>query len=450
MPRPTTVLTRVLQASGFLVIVLLAPASALAQTPPPLEPLLESWSESGRPAIADISNQQTQTPGLAAVEPALEPPANVAKVPGDDDLDGSLKASEVVTGVEEATDSAWVADSLPRLDQAVVAQALVPSSDAQADPLGLLSSSTDSRDLQPMELLPVREDLFHPPLAQSLDITETTSTRSHSEQWHVLFVPYIYVPLSISGSVNFSGTKNFTDNFSRDFNLSRDFEFVPSQIVAALKESLNFAFFGGIEAWTPDYTLGILGNLNYLSTSSSSTFTREVRFPGLANFIPSELTSALNTQLWTADLAASYRFYDPAKVNPEGVYTEFDLGPFVFDVLGGLNVTSVNTQLGLTTNLGGNGQFTSSNTIFSPLLGGRFRWNANPRLAVLASGSLSGFGIGGLMQYQFQGGVDWIFSGNTSLGLGYRFSSLDYTQSAGNFNLSADQSGPYLDFGFRF
>ncbi len=439
MPQPT----HVLQTSGFLALVLLAPASALAQTTLPLEPPLESWSERNRPAIAAGTGQPTLAPDLA--ELALEP----AETPGHD-VEGALAASGGVAEVEGGIDSAWVTDSLTWLDQAVATQASLPSSSVQVDSLGLPPSSTDSRDLQPLASPPVGEDLFQASIAQSLEIAETTSDESQSEQWHFLFVPYIYVPFSISGSVNFNGTTNFTDNFSRDFNLSQDFEFVPSQIVAALKDSLNFAFFGGIEAWTPDYTVGILGNLNYLSTSSSSTFTREVRFPGLANFIPSELTSALNTQLWTSDLAASYRFYDPAKVNPEGVYTEFDLGPFVFDVLGGLNITSVNTQLGLSTNLGGNGQFTSSNTIFSPLLGGRFRWNANPKLAVLASGSLSGFGISGLMQYQFQGGVDWIFSGNTSLGLGYRFSFLDYTQSAGDFSLSADQSGPYIDFGFRF
>ncbi len=455
MPQPTHVLTHVLQASGFLALVLLAPASALAQTTlplePSLEPPLESWSELDRPAIAAGTGQPTLAPGLA--ELALEPAASVVATPGHG-VEGSLAASGVVAEVEGGTDSAWVADSLTWLDQAVAVQASLPSSAAQADSLGLPPSSTDSRDLQPLSSPPAGEDLFQTPLAQSLDIAETT-TPSQAEQWHFLFVPYIYVPFSISGSVNFNGTENFRNSFSRNFDASesdgsQDFEFAPSEIGAALKESLNFAFFGGIEAWTPNYTLGFLANLNYLSTSSSNTFNRDVRFPGLADFIPSELTSSLNTQLWTSDLAASYRFYDPAKVNPEGVYTEFDLGPFVFDVLGGLNITSVNTQLGLTTNLGGNGQFTSSNTIFSPLLGGRFRWNANPKLAVLASGSLSGFGISGLMQYQFQGGVDWIFSGNTSLGLGYRFSFLDYTQGAGDFSLSADQSGPYIDFGFRF
>ncbi len=435
----------VLRFSGFLALVLLAPASAMAQVAPPLEQL----SEPDPLAIAEVSAQQA---------PVLNPPDNVAEATSGSYVDSTLEDASQVLPVEGAADSDWVADSLEWLDQAAATQAALPASSTQSDVPGLLPSSTSSVDLQPMASSSASRDLFQTPLAQPTSIAQTTSDQPQSEQWHFLFVPYVYVPFFITGGVNFNGTEDFTDRFSRggdfgsviDPNTSRDFAFTPSQIRATLKDTLNFAFFGGLEAWSPDYTLGFLTDVNYLSVSSRSTIDREVRRPGLANFIPAQINTALNTQLWTVDLAASYRFYDPAKVNPEGVDTEFDLGPFVFDVLGGLNLTSVNTQLGLTTNLGGDGQFTSSNTIFSPLLGGRFRWNANPKLAVLASGSVSGFGISGLMQYEFSGGVDWIFSGNTSLGAGYRFGFLDYTQSAGNFNLTADQNGPYLSFGFRF
>lgn len=84
----------------------------------------------------------------------------------------------------------------------------------------------------------------------------------------------------------------------------------------------------------------------------------------------------------------------------------------------------------------------------SPLIGGRVRWNATPNLAVVGSGSVSGFGISGLTQYAIQGWVDWMFSGNTSLAAGYRFSFLDY--SADRVDLNVDQNGPYLNIGFRF
>jgi hypothetical protein len=160
------------------------------------------------------------------------------------------------------------------------------------------------------------------------------------------------------------------------------------------------------------------------------------------------VNAALNTQLWNVDLAGSYRFYDPKKANPEGIRSEYDLGPLVFDVLGGLSFVQINNQLGLSTNLGGNGQFNSTQTLVSPLIGGRIRWNANPKLALVGMGTISGFGISGLTQYSIQGGVDWMFSGNTSLGAGYRFSFLDYSSS--QVDLNVNQNGPYLDFGFRF
>ena len=258
-------------------------------------------------------------------------------------------------------------------------------------------------------------------------------------------VPYIYVPFNISGSATFEGSEDFRNDFD---DPSIDFDISPSDIKTTLQNSLNFAFLGELEAWTPDYTIGILANLDYVSLSSEETVNRSVRRPGLADFVPTELNAEVDTELWRADLAGSYRFYDAAKVNPEGVYSEFDLGPFVFDVFGGLSLVSINADLELSTNLGGEGESSRSQTIVSPLIGGRVRWNATPKLAVLGSGSVSGFGISGLTQYAIQGWVDWMFSGNTSLAAGYRFSFLDY--SADRVDLSVDQNGPYLNIGFRF
>jgi hypothetical protein len=341
-----------------------------------------------------------------------------------------------------------VADSLTWLDQAVAAQAQVPRSGAQADSLGLLPSSTDSSDLQPIAAPLASEGLSQTPLVQPLDMAQTTSDPSQSNRWHFLAVPYIYIPFSISGSATFQG-EGFRNDFVGDFiDPSRDFDFSPSQISAALRNSLNFAFFSGFEAWTPDYKIGIVANIDYVSLSTGSTINRDVRIPGAAAFVPTQVNASLNTQLWRGDLLGSYRFYDPARVNPEGVRSEYDLGPFVFDVLGGLSLIQINNQLGLSTNLGGNGQFNSTQTLVSPLIGGRARWNANPKLAVVGSATVSGFGLSGLMQYGIQGGVDWMFSGDTTLGAGYRFSFLDY--SSDQVDLNVDQHGPYINIGFRF
>ena len=323
--------------------------------------------------------------------------------------------------------------------------------DTNANSPVILAHSTDSRDLQPTGSQSPNGDFSQATLAQSPDSTETQSpgsteaqtTTSQPTKWHFLFVPYLYVPITIYGSTNARGF--------RGKDASKDFAISPNQIRTKLQNDLDFAFLGKLEAWTPNYRLGLLANVDYLSFSSTTNLNRAVRRPGLADFIPSQVTASTDNQTFVVDLAAAYRFYNPSQVNPKGVLTEFDLGPVLFDIFGGINITGVNTDINLTTNLGGEFEFDSGKTVVSPLLGGRFRWNASPKLAVVTSGSVSGFGISGLMQWGVLGGIDWMFSGNTSLGLGYRFGFLNYNKGSGrDFSLQANQNGPYLSLTFRF
>ncbi|MGB5711381.1 MAG: hypothetical protein WBM44_10785 [Waterburya sp.] len=283
------------------------------------------------------------------------------------------------------------------------------------------------------------------PLADSSSANESQTAASQSNRWHFLFQPSLYLPVTIYGDATF-GDATFGQ-------LTRDIAIDTDQITTAIKDDLNFAFFGDLQAWTPNYHLGLLADVNYLSASSQDTLTRSVRFPGLADFVPSELQADVDTQVWYVNLAAAYRFYDRSKVNPEGVFTEFDLGTFVFDILGGLNIASISADLDLSTNLGGQAEFDGGTTVVSPLLGGGLRVNASPKLAWVTAGSVSGFGIGGLTQWSVRSGLDWVFSGNTSLGLGYRFGSVSYNKDFDrdrDFGVSLNQNGPYLSLGFRF
>jgi hypothetical protein len=413
----------------MVAFALLLPTQAKADTLAPLEDV------EGQPSTLTSEAPLPEMALEGVPEIAAEVGEPEAVVPAIDATDSTQSPQPPEISVVEPTDTR--------------ASASPENSDrAQDEALLLLSASTNSNDLQPIEAPLASESRFQTPLTQSLDMAQTPSESSPSNQWHFLAVPYIYIPFSISGSATFQG-EGFRNEFVGNFDdPTRDFDFSPSEIREALRNSLNFAFFSGFEAWTPNYNVGILANLDYLSLSSGSTVTRDVRIPGAAAFVPTEVNADLDTQLWRVDLAGSYRFYDPARANPEGIRSEYDLGPFVFDVSGGLSLISINTQLDLSTNLGGNGQFDSSRTIVSPLIGGRVRWNANPKLAVVGSGTISGFGISGLMQYGIQGGVDWMFSGNTSLGLGYRFGFLDYNSD--QVDLNVDQNGPYINIGFRF
>ncbi|WP_204139784.1 outer membrane protein [Halomicronema sp. CCY15110] len=413
---------------GATVAIALLPTQARANTPTPL-------AETDSPPST-----------LTSVEPL--PKGELEGLPAKEGPED--RGPEAVVSDAIAPDASQQSPDITVVEpiNATVNASPDPSDNAQAEAL-LLTASTNSDDLQPVGSIPTVADVISAPLVQPANIAQA-ATPPQSDQWHFLLVPYVYVPLSISGSANYEGSEDFRNDFSGNLAGSRDFDFTPTQIRSSLENSLNFAFLGGFEAWTPDYTLGVLANIDYLSLTSDDTLNRSVRRPGFANFVPTELNASLDTQVWNVDLAASYRFYDPARANPQGLNTEYDLGPFVFDVLGGLNVTSLNTQLDLSTNLGGEGEFTTSKTVVSPLLGGRFRWNATPELAVVLSGSVSGFGIGGLTQYGVLGGVNWMFSGNTSVGLGYRFGFLDYDSGSSEVDLNVDQNGPYLNFGFRF
>jgi hypothetical protein len=235
--------------------------------------------------------------------------------------------------------------------------------------------------------------------------------------------------------------------------LTKEIDLGFDEIKKTIKDDLNFAFFADLQAWTPNYHVGILTNVDYPSTSDENTFTRTVRHPRLDKFVPSQLKTSVDTDLWSVDLAAAYRFYDQSKVNPKEVSTEFDLGTLVFDVFGGMNLTSISNDLDLSTNLGGEASFDNGATVVSPLLGARLRINTSSKFAVITEASVAGFGIGGLTRWNALGGIDWMFSGNTSLGLGYRFGYTSYNSELdhdNDFGVTLNNNGPYLSFSFRF
>ncbi|MBL1174912.1 outer membrane protein [Pantanalinema sp. GBBB05] len=322
------------------------------------------------------------------------------------------------------------------------------------------------------------------PPTESPDTPESTTT---ANKWHFLFQPYIYLPLSIYGDATVKG-------FSTDFAAGA------STIFSAARNTFEFGFLGRLEGWTPDYHWGFLLNGDYVELGEQNSFTRpnpnrfldlainriadriearvdsvlrqqiadylkgkldgriqaqiEARLGAkLAKIIPSSFESDVQVQAWNVDIAGAYRFYNSSQVNPKGVATEFDLGPYLIDLMAGIRLAGVSGDLDVSTNLGGEGDFSRSVTTVKPLLGTRFRYNLSPRLAAVLAGSIAGFDIGNLgLNWEIMGGLDWMFSGNTSVGLGYRFAYMKYKSGSGSdaFEVSASNNGPYLTFTFRF
>ncbi|AFZ48473.1 hypothetical protein Cyast_2530 [Cyanobacterium stanieri PCC 7202] len=304
------------------------------------------------------------------------------------------------------------------------------STEFQSDDKNAIISPFTLQESMEMELYP---DNFH---HYASEIAMEPITPSNS--WHFLFQPSIYIPFTIYGD-------------ARAGSLTGDFALDASQIRKSIKDDLNFAFFGRMKAWTPDYRLGLFADFDYLSLDSRASVTRTL--PVSLGSIPVTLNAGVDSTLWSLSFGGAYRFYNSSQVNPEGVNTEFDLGSSVFDVFAGLNITGI--DLGLDFNAPGLGsaRFDGSKTVVSPIVGGRFRFNVHPQWAIVGGGSFSGFGINGLRQWNLSTGVDWLFSEKTSLGLGYRFGYTGYNSTLRtntDFGIDVNQNGPYLNLSFRF
>ncbi len=265
-----------------------------------------------------------------------------------------------------------------------------------------------------------------PALEESTPDPEATTA---SPRWQINVIPYGFVPLSVDGSAT-------VKDFTADIDLGLD----------DILDPLNFAAAGRVEAWRAN--LGLIFDGAYFSTSQENSTSTSV--PNcLCNIFPSKIDTEVNVQYGQFDLGVGYR----TAANLSDAKTEFDLGPLVFDAIAGMRIYALHQEINLSTNLGTNRDRSESSTLITPLISGRLRWNLSPTVAGWVRGDIAGFGIGGtLMAASVTGGIDWMFSGNTSLLLAYRISSLQYSTDirGEDFKLDLLMQGPYLGVVFRF
>lgn len=265
-----------------------------------------------------------------------------------------------------------------------------------------------------------------------LDTSETTPEQeeaSPSPRWRFTFAPYGFIPLSADGSAT-------VRDFTADIDLGLD----------DILDPLNFAAAGRLEAWKGN--LGFIFDGSYFDMGQENS--RSLSIPNcLCNIFPSEINTEINVEYGQFDLGVGYR----VAANSSNAATEFELGPIVFDVIAGIRIYAIHQEINLSTNLGTNRDLERSNTLVTPLVSGRLRWNLSPKLAGWVRADIAGLGIGGtVMAASATGGLDWMFSGNTSLLLAYRISSLQYnTDIRGEaFKLNLLMQGPYMGIVFRF
>nr|RNJ67942.1 MAG: hypothetical protein EDM05_17705 [Leptolyngbya sp. IPPAS B-1204] len=329
-------------------------------------------------------------------------------------------AASIVTNSGILSDSVNVSNSAEVLPEF---EPLRLSSEA-LEPLS--SSSADLGEVQSVDHQPVAQAELPAESQPSEPVPEAEET---SPRWRFTLTPYGFVPLSVEGSAT-------VRDFTADIDLGLD----------DVLDPLNFAAAGRVEAWRGN--LGLIFDGAYFNLGQENS--RSLSIPNcLCDIFPSEITADIKVQYGQFDLAVGYRIAE----NVNQANNEFELGPLAFDAILGIRIYTLRQEIDLSTNLGTSRNFEGSGTLVQPLVSGRLRWNLSPKLAGWVRGDLAGLGIGGtLMAASFTGGLDWMFSGDTSLLLAYRLSSLRYDTEAGGENLELNLlfQGPYLGVVFRF
>ncbi len=269
-------------------------------------------------------------------------------------------------------------------------------------------------------------------LAQANTASETNIPGSLNPTWRFSFEPFASVPLRTTGNLR-AGNINVPINVGL------------SQIL----DPLNFAFSGKFEAWYENQ--GIIFNAGYFSTGISDTrdFTLP---PALQGVLPGSLAVDASANLLKIDLLYAYRFSGEPENGYSRGFTEFDLPPLSFDLMGGLRFYSLAQEVVLTNALGNSLSRSSSSTIIAPIIRGRLRWNTSDYLALKLDTSFSGFGFGDATPFSWSSlaALEWLFSGNTSINIGYQINYVDISTDSGSAALNLTGHGPYLGMIFRF
>ncbi|WOD37055.1 hypothetical protein RRF56_00940 (plasmid) [Nodosilinea sp. E11] len=279
-------------------------------------------------------------------------------------------------------------------------------------------------------------DRFSGAVAQADLITQTAGS-TDDIPWRFSFEPFVYLPFSANGNVT---VRSITAPINAGIG----------DIFSSIVNDLNFAAFGRVEAWKGTWGMFFSGAYVNMGTGRSANIPLPpvLQQAGLPPQV--SIAAAAGASFVQLDLGGAYRFGDGnLPVALRTADTEFDLGPFIFDALAGVRLYSFNNKLVLTGDLGNRFEFGQSQTVVEPMIGGRARWNLSPNLAALVGTSMSGFSLGNLtFSVAGYAGIDWLFSGNTSLLASYGFTYIDY--SSNNSGLDLFTHGPNIGVKFRF
>lgn len=383
---------------------------------------------------SDLPELTSETLETLSVQRLTLDPASVATLPQSPPLDTETMVTEAAGLMVET--SAGLQPTPPP----------IPGAPLSAPTPGLTFAFSDSVSFEGTSFLGASPPSFgngqiaHPTADATFEQGTLTAQAINSADtipWRFSIEPYFYVPFGANGDITVRGV-----NAPINAGIGDIFD--------AIVNDLNFAAFGRVEAWNGPW--GILFDGTYMNVGTGQSAAIPVPTDLQLQGLPPQVTidAAVGTSYTKLDLAGGYRFGDGNLSNAfRTANTEFDLGPFVFDAIAGLRLYFFNNDLVLTSDLGQRFQFGQSKTVAEPMIGGRARWNLSHNLAVITGASMSGFGIGGLtFSVDGYAGVDWLFSGNTSLLASYRLTYVDYSSGSSGLNLFTH--GPSIGVKFRF
>lgn len=388
--------------------------------------------------IALLSLEKSSLISSKQLQPA-EPELAPASAPTTGDLSEPTEAVQTVDDLEAPLESAD--ETTEPVDD------LSESSEPPSDEIELIEEPIESAEPAEELVEPIEE-----PSDSTPDTEELTAESPPSLDWRFTFEPYIYIPLHVDGEI---GIGEFTSEIGDDTPLGEISDTIDVNIntnlasaIDTLRDTLIFGFMGRTEAWRGDF--GIIFDGAYISLEQDNEINLAVP-PRFQPIIPTDIDVETKFSYGQFDLAAGYRIADRSRFADAA--TDFDLGPLVFDVMGGLRLYTLSQSIDINTNLGNDRDFSRDSTIITPLISSRLRWNLSHNFALGIRGDMAGFGVDGLdLAWALTSGFDWMFSGNTSVSLGYRISSLDYSKEVRGRNVDVDLlfHGPYASFVFRF
>ena len=242
-----------------------------------------------------------------------------------------------------------------------------------------------------------------------------------SKDWEIRFMPYAWIP-----TLNAKSTIN---------GVTGNVKLNPWDVI----DNLDFAMMGRMEVWKNKWGFSFDGV--FLNLGASESFQGQI----------GSVDVGADVRVGMADFALMNRLFEKS-------FGDDNQQKLTFEPYGGLRYGYLRQKVDLNVdipNLGSSGRtFGTSEDWVEPFVGGRLIWDLNKKIALNVRGDAGGFGIGNAsdLTWQIVGGMDYKFSKNIILNVGYRYLDFDYSHGSGSdeFGIHFKAQGPIIGLTIMF